>query len=348
MSQSADHRRRSTPRTRPGASAPRTLIETLEPRQLLAGHCLAVASGLPVAAALPSILYQTSRSTAGANRTASGSTTVAIAPAIQAADDSAPVQRLGSGSHFSGYNYIPPDGSAPPPVVVVVELSNGQLTEVSSSGGALIATTTKPKKFKPSDIVLAGTPDAGPALTPLAQTPAGPAPIKSMSGGAERLEVPPVLPPPATSVAPDAPIKIAPPHTAMYLGGVAMADPAEVVLAAAPTSVVGIADGLSYATNKAADALALVASPDGSSAAATYNFVHFNPANLLNDAIGAFSLDSATLSLVPAPIHSTAHAWSVTIAVIGVDLFLIGYCYQRSRRQKAAAAKFAGNLIARP
>jgi hypothetical protein len=336
----------------------------LEPRQLLAAHCLAAATGAPAGGAFPSLQVAVAAqgfpaglveirhipSSDGAatavsetsevgNGTTSGT---AITPAVQAADDSDPVQRLGSGTQFSGYNYIPPDGSAPPPVVVVVEMNGGELTEVGSGGLHLVTTT--PKKIKPSDVGLPIPADTGPALTPLAQTPAAPTPIK-MSGNVAGLQVPAVVPAAVQSAGSQAPGRTATPHTTLYLGPVAMADPAEVVLAANPAATVGIADGLAYASNKAADALALIASPDGLAAGATYNFVHFNPAILLNDAIAAFSRDSATLSLAPVPIHSTVHAWSITAAVIGVDLFLIGYCHQKSRRRKSVAAKFAENHI---
>lgn len=364
MSLSAAQKRRSKARARAGTSTAPSFVEMLEPRQLLAAHCLAVATGeaagsalpappaAPAAMAFPSSLLEIRHIDPGdgtatavadtpaiAYRTVSGATTI---PALQAADASTPVQRLGSGSQFSGYNYIPPDGSAPPPVVVVVEMNGGQLTEISSGGLHLV--TTAPKKIKPSDVGLPTSADAGPALTPLAQTPAGPAPMKT-SGNVAGLQVPAVLPIAAGSAGSQAPGRAATPHKTMYLGPVAMADPAEVVLAANPGAAVGIADGLAYASNKAADALALIASPDDLAAGVTYNFVHFNPAILLNDAIAAFSRDSATLSLAPVPVHSTAHAWSITAAVIGVDLFLIGYCHQKSRRRKSIAAKFADNHI---
>jgi hypothetical protein len=363
MSLIADQRRRSKVRARAGTFTAPSFIEMLESRQLLAAHCLAVATGEAAGSALPALQATVAATTFpsgsleikhiapgdGAatavaetssigNCTASGT---AATPALQAADASTPVQRLGSGSQFSGYDYIPPDGSAPPPVVVVVEMNGGQLTEVGSGGVHLV--TTAPKKIKPSDVGLPVPADAGPALTPLAQTPAARTPIK-MSGDVAGLQVPAVLPIAAASAGSQASGRTATPHTTLYLGPVAMADPAEVVLAANPAAV-GIADGLAYASNKAADALALIASPNDLAAGATYNFVHFNPAILLNDAIAAFSRDSATLSLATAPVHSTAHAWSITAAVIGVDLFLIGYCYQKSRRRKSIAAKFADNHI---
>lgn len=116
-----------------------------------------------------------------------------------------------------------------------------------------------------------------------------------------------------------------------------MVDPGSTVLTMASVPTEQAAQGLAIASNKAADALSLIASPEGLADVASYNFVHFNPALLLNDAIAAFSEESAMLSFVPAPTHSTARAWTITAGVIGFDLMLMGYCYHRSRRQKAMA-----------
>ena len=348
MSWIANQSKRLKARAQAATAPAQSLIEVLEPRRLLAAHCPATSTSNVLLAFDASLAAQAFSPAVFATKHHLHGDAEAPA-ALEPADASAPVERLGSGSQFSGYVYIPPDGSAPPPVVVVVEMNGGELTEISSTGLHLVSTA--PKKIKPSDVILPTPADSGPALTPLAQTPAGPAPINmssKTSGNVAGLPVPTVLPIAAATVASPTPASVATQHTTMYLGTVAMADPAEVVLAASPGAAVGIADGLAYASNKAADALALIASPNDLAAGATYNFVHFNPAILLNDAIAAFSRDSATLSLAPVPVHSTAQAWSITAAVIGVDLFLIGYCHQKRRQRKAIAAKLAANHIPRP
>jgi hypothetical protein len=369
MSLGADERQvnRSKPALRAGAGRAQKLIEVLEPRQFLSAQCLEAAghaSATQVSHA--SIIFQVAvqgqparpvlieASSAGAGDTPAipavtvrSSSEPLIVPAVQdleAADASDPVQRLGSGSHFSGYNYIPPDGSAPPPVVVVVDVNGVILTQVSSGGSAVA--TFPPKKIKPSDRGLPQSDDSGPALTPLAQTPPARAASTLISVRREGLPVPApiIVAAPIGSAA--SPVVAAMSHSGIYLGTVAMAEPAEVVLTASP-AVAGVAvNGLASASNKAADALALIASPEDLAVAATYNFVHFNPSVLLNDAIAAFSQESASLSFVPLPTHSTARAWSITVAVVGLDLLLLGYCYQKSRRQRLVAATLAENPLA--
>jgi hypothetical protein len=349
---------------RRAAGAACTLIETLEPRRLLSGHCSVTPKAAPapistVARAAISEAtavfqaeiwinqHQARAGVASANEgdadipTTPGSP-MAAAITMGGADvtGSAPVERLGSGLEFSGYQYINPDGSAPPPLVHVVEVGGNGLLEVVSGGGTVVSpVSSDPKKIKPSNIELPGV-ASGPAVTPLAQTPVRSnsntiSNSNTMSSSAGRIAVPTPAP---VGVAPAVSISPAPAREPIYLGAVGVEQPVGVAFVGA-TAVAGkVADGLAYASNKAGDALSLLSSGDSMDSAATYNFVHFNPSFLLNDAMAAFSQESASLSFVPMPTHSTVRAWSITAAVIGLDLLLIGYCYQRGRRQKTVAS----------
>lgn len=246
--------------------------------------------------------------------------------------------RLTDGSQFHGYDYIPADGSAPPPLPPpdLTHLPTVLSTpDQDNRGGASLP----PKSVKPS-IEPGGvsSDNAGPAPTPLAQTPAAAGVTGNPMGGARQSIA---VPNPGAVISPAAPgmgaarVSLPSPAPSTYVGTVAMAMPAEVVLAARTVTPTGISEGLAYATNRAADALALVASPDGVAGTAAYNFVHFNPAVLLNDAIAAFTRESASLSVVQLPNHSASRAWLVTGAVVAADLLLVGYWYQNRRRQKA-------------
>jgi hypothetical protein len=244
------------------------------------------------------------------------------------------VTRLASGSDFSGYQYIPPNGSAPPPLNYVPDPGSTEGFEFPPGGTVIL---TAPPKLKPSDRVGAALP-SGPSVTPLAQTPST-APVSALMGGRSNgVAVPNPVTVPASLATSGASLSSALPRAPIYLGPLAMINPGEVVFAASSATVAKAADGLAYASSKAADALSLIATPDGLSDVASYNFVHFNPSILLNDAIAAFSQESATLSFVPTPTHSTTRAWTITAAVVGFDLLLMGYCYHKSRQQKAVAA----------
>ena len=333
-----------------------TLIETLEPRQLLSGHCPANASAprhpsmsqaligaVPSAQVAIGVLHQQAGSQSPPvldehdTNAATGGTVTAVTTtlAFSNADavGSAPVERLGTGSSFSGYQYINSDGSPPPPVIHVVEVNaNGTLEIISGGPHGVSPVSSTQKKIKPSDVV-AGSGSSGPGVTPLAQTPAHSA-SKPLSGSVGRFGIPtpPVGVTPAVSMPPT------PSHPEIHLGAVAVPQSSQVAYIAMPAAAGKVADGLAYASNKAADALAMLAQSDPLGSATSYNFVHFNPSLLLNDALAAFSQESASLCFVAMPTHSTARAWSVTAAVIGLDLLLIGYCYQRNRRQKTVVA----------
>lgn len=268
---------------------------------------------------------------------------VSAAPTVIRADGTAPVERLADGSQFHGYDYIPPDGSAPPPLPPP-DLSHlptvlSKPDQNKKGDGSL-----PPKSVKPS-IEPGGQPSdsGGLAPTPLAQTPAAAGSTGSPMGEVrESISVPdpgPVISP-ASSAANAARVSLPVPAPSTYVGTVAMAMPAGVILAAHTVTPAGISEGLAYATNRAADALSLVATPDGIAGTAAYNFVHFNPALLLNDAIAAFTRDSASLSAVQMPVHSATRAWLVTGAVVAADLLLVG-CWYRNRRQQKSVRSTA-------
>lgn len=316
---------RSRPVARAGATTvARTLIESLEPRQLLSGHCgstpIPALAGQPFSSAVTSV-----RGAAGVS--------IHLANA-----DSAPVVRLGPGSSFAGYQYINPDGSAPAPMTHVVEMTgNGTLEIVSGGVPPSSPVSSKPKKIKPSDLGIGGGSDAsGPSVTPLAQTPGHSTSAASENVG--RI----AIPTPSVGVTPAVPIPQKPSHSETYLGTSVIPQPARVANIAMPVGgsqgPVQVSEGLAYASEKAVDALAFLGKSDPAGTSTSYNFVHFNPSMLLNDAMAAFSQESATLSFVPMPTRSTARAWSITAAVIGLDALLIGYCYHRNRRQKGVVA----------
>lgn len=367
----------SRPVSRAGGRRARSLIEALEARQLLSFQSSfeishlhtysAAANAFPAAqmamtahadvdsaAMLPVIAGQVlfvshsgdgqlSTTTAGnpvvcttgANSAANSATTTctAIASNGAVAGATAMVTRLTSGSDFSGYQYISANGSAPP----LINVADPGNTENFEFPPGSTVSSTAPRKFKPSDRV-GSTAPSGPSVTPLAQTPTAMPASAFLSGRSSGTSVPsPVtVPPPAATSGTSLPSAL--PHAPIYLAPLAMIHTSEVVVAAASVTAVKAVDGLAYASNKAADALSLMASPEGLADVASYNFVHFNPSVLLNDAIAAFSQESASLSFVPVPTHSTARAWTITAAVVGFDLLLMGYCYHKSRRQKAIAA----------
>lgn len=272
-----------------------------------------------------------------------------------AAADADPVQRLTTGNQFHGYDYIPTDGSAPP-VLPPPDLSDLPIT--LSRTGSVSVGQQLPKNEKPSvqpgDVVVS---DAGPSPTPLAQTPSAAGPSGAIANAARQsLAVPnpgavirPAVPSASVGVA-KGPLPITLPP--IYFGTVAMVAPAASLFAgsqAIPST--GIPGGLVSASNHAADALALLSSEDGAVGTAAYNFVHFNPAALLNDALAAFTRESASVSLstIEAPAgHSAARAWTITGAVIGADLLLLGYGYRKGRRSRAAAREPVATAAAAP
>lgn len=370
--------RRPRPASRAADLPARSLIEKLEPRQLLSfqgsgemshafgvGHeaanafpvfeaaleahanfeaaAISQATGVQLATALHGESGCEGSTTAVANATPASIMVATTAPASTTAivpSEGAPVgltwvTRLASGSAFSGYQYIPPNGSTPPALNSAPDPGNPENFEFPPGGTVIVST---PQKLKPSDRVDSVAAQSSPTLTPLAQTP-GAAPASVLMNGRAGIAVPAPVTVPPSLAASGTSLPSALPHVPIYLAPLAVINSSEVVLATGSATVAKAADELAYASNKAADALSLLASPQGLGDVASYNFVHFNPSVLLNDAIAAFSQESASLSFVPAPTRSTARAWTITIAVVGFDLLLMGYCYHKSRREKAIAAK---------
>lgn len=249
----------------------------------------------------------------------------------------ASVTHLASGSDFSGYQYINPNGP-PPTSTTVVDPNNPEGFEFPPGGGTGVLIGTP--HIRPSDR-MGSTPvvsQSAPALTPMAQTPAA-ASAATWLGERAGVSAPSLNVAGSSLTTSNTSFPSALPHAPIYLAPLAMINSGQAVaMAVTPVATEKAAGGLAYASNKAADALSFLASPEGLGDVASYNFVHFNPSVLLSDAIAAFSQESATLSFVPVPTHSTARAWTITAAVVGFDLMLMGYCYHKSRRQKALTA----------
>ena len=120
-------------------------------------------------------------------------------------------------------------------------------------------------------------------------------------------------------------------HPTFFTTVVAM--PIEAFVAVNPQAAAQAATEIAVASNQAKDVLAIVANSQSIGGEVAYNFVHFNPADLLNDAIASFTAESASIS-PPTAESSTARAWTVTAAVIGMDVLFMGYWYQKSRRDE--------------
>jgi hypothetical protein len=207
----------------------------------------------------------------------------------------------------------------------------GPVPQVGHVGGKV------PKTFRPN-IQRSGNPPPGPDLprTPLAQTPsqAMTSAHRDQSAGTA---TPAITVTPAPSAHPAFPS--APAGSHLSFGSVAaVVAPAEVILAGGPPAVVEAAERLASASNKATEVLAIVADPNAIGGALAYNFVHFNPAMMLNDAIAAFTAESASISPAAAPV-SSARAWTITAAVIGLDVLFMGYWYQKARRDASASSR---------
>jgi hypothetical protein len=334
-------------------------LESLESRRLLstalpvhaAANAVSAGQAAPVQvlalgsySTLPGgiVVLNSSSVCAQATGTTAGQDDASASGSASATADSAPVERLTSGSEFHGYDYIPPDGSAPAPLPT---LHVGRLPVLTLSKPHGNAVSHVPPKIKKSVEGGGGSSDI-PSPTPLAQTPAsaGAAAVSPMAATRASIGVPnpgPVISPAPTSVSATVHGGISSPLPSVpgYMGTVAAVMPAEAVLAAhsAVPMPAGISQGIAYASNRAADALSLVASAEGVGGTVAYNFVHFNPALLLNDAIAAFTRESASLSAVQTPVQSSARAWLVTGAVVAADLLLVGYWYQNRRQQKKTA-----------
>jgi hypothetical protein len=109
---------------------------------------------------------------------------------------------------------------------------------------------------------------------------------------------------------------------------------------------VGIATAAAHVTSESIDALATIGSTPILAGEVMYNFVHFNPSALLDDAIAGFANESAAISVAnpfsSAP-NSSHRAWTVTAAVIGLDLIIMSCLYQRARTDRAMKAKLTGS-----
>jgi len=269
--------------------------------------------------------------TVRASESSSGSTTSApgASPAV-----SRPVQRLGQGDHFSGYDYQQ---------VIAAEQAADAAAEAGGAPDAppqMVPPTPpppgqKPPKLRPS-IEGNGTPPPAPAAplpTPLALTPV------ALHGGVPSSARPGLAVPSPVVVGPEdassgTAIRIAVPQSHVTQTVAAISPVA--VFANIEISPAQMAGGLAYASEKASDALSFVASPAAEVGAVAYNFVHFNPATLLNDTIASFTAESATLSAAQPAQPAPARAWTITSAVIGLDLVFVGYWYQKTRRESAA------------
>jgi hypothetical protein len=109
---------------------------------------------------------------------------------------------------------------------------------------------------------------------------------------------------------------------------------------------VGIATAAAHVTSKSIDALATIGSTPILAGEVMYNFVHFNPSALLDDAIAGFVNESAAISVAnpfssaPNPSH---RAWTVSAAVVGIDLIIMSCLYQRAKTDRAMKAKLTGS-----
>jgi hypothetical protein len=249
-----------------------------------------------------------------------------------------PVQRLGAGGHFAGFDHPPrpgdPGDDAPAPNDVG-----------TSPAGPVVPTGTKvsgkPGTFKPS-FTGAGNPGtvAVDPPTPLALTPARPAVQSQVGGRGWSVPTPSAVGAVVAKTSDNVQVSTSKPHVA--LGTFAMAMPASAAFADGETIAVQIAGAVANASNKAADALALMASPESVRVAVAYNFIHFNPAAMLNDSIASFTNESASLAPIAAPAASSGRAWAITAAVVGLDFLFVGCWYQKTRRENAVRLKRAG------
>jgi len=79
----------------------------------------------------------------------------------------------------------------------------------------------------------------------------------------------------------------------------------------------------------------------------SFEFAHFaSPLMLVADSVGSF-IQASTLAPFKAntPAAAARRAWAVTAAVLGVDVILLGYYYQK--RRKAVAALATETVMAR-
>jgi hypothetical protein len=257
----------------------------------------------------------------------------------------APVQRLSSGGHFAGFDHPPrpgdagDDSPAPDDRPAPKDVGVSPATPVIPGG---VKVSGKPGVITPS-FTGAGGPGtvAGEPPTPLALTPARPAIQFQVVDPGWSVPTPAVVGPVVSKVSDNVAVVTSTPHVA--LGTFAMAMPANTAFADGQAIAVQVAGAMANASNKAVDALALMASPESVRVAVAYNFIHFNPAAMLNDAIASFTNESASLAPMAAPDASSGRAWTITAAVVGLDLLFVGYWYQKTRRENAVRLKRAGS-----
>ena len=317
----------------------RALIEPLEGRRLLSGAVTA-----PVPAVPPQIARHVIIATSLPNTPSIADTPVQLQPSTMIVSGAADID-LAAGMGQIPISAASPATNAP---VVISKGANGSVSVTTTDfygdgntefplqgppptivnvgvGGKL------PKTFHTSDEhggapALTGAP---PVLTPLAQTPSHREAANAAHGSAIPLPVTSVVAPP---IAPTTVISANSPSHQPFLTTV-ISLPIEAFVAISPQTAVETGGAIAAASNKAVDVLAMVANPQTLGGEVAYNFVHFNPANLLNDAIASFTADSASISPASAPA-SSARAWTVTAAVIGMDVLFMGYWYQKSRREE--------------
>jgi hypothetical protein len=340
--------------SRPADAAPTLLIESLECRRLL---CASVpVTHVTAATILPSVQrvapslsathvvsaqIMAPGTGASASLKASDVTGVQQGMIVANASDT-PVQRLGTGGHFAGFDHPPRPGDAGDDAPAPNDIETSPAVPVVPTGTKV---SGKPGTFKPS-FTGAGNPGtvAVDLPTPLALTPARPAVQSQVVGGGWSVPTPSAVGPVVEKTSDNVGVATSNPH--VVLGTFAMAMPANAAFADGETIAVQVAGAVANASNKAVDTLALMASPESVRVAVAYNFIHFNPAVMLNDAIASFTNESASLASTAAPAASSGRAWTITAAVVGLDLLFVGYWYQKTRRENAVRLRRA-RLVSR-
>jgi hypothetical protein len=288
-------------------------IEALESRQLLSAHlpCAHVSASAAVPADPP------------------------IQTHIAISEAPLKVQRLNTSNQFTGFDYTNAIAKNPPPAVTTITADMGEFAGMTAPPPNIVIGGSGQiyRGFKTS-LEHGGPPPAGP-LTPLAQTPAAIVFARAAFLSAGDLAVN-VLP---TSAPGSDPATAAPSAPAAVLGTAVTVIPQEVASDAGRALAAPVVEGLALASGKASDALAFVASGPDAVGAVAFNFVHFNPAVMVNDAISSFANESIALAndvAAPAVVRApVSRAWTITAGVIAVDLLLMGYCFQRARRDAA-------------
>ena len=185
----------------------------------------------------------------------------------------------------------------------------------------------------------AGLPSEGESLilTPLAQTPtSADHPSLAFMGSPAVVLDPALANVTSPSMVPST--GLSSPRVYAAFGTAVTAIPSAAILSANAPMVSQAVTSLASAAGKAADTLALIGSAESISTAVAYNFVHFNPAEFLNDAAAVFANESASMMPAAQATHSTARAWAVTASVLSLDAAVLGYLYLTAKREKKARA----------